>query len=108
MKNQSLEDIAQEIFGPEDQDSIQRWLHYWGESQERNRRLLEPFQQLVLLDFQDKNVLDIGCGTGGLGELISQECRHYVGGDYHFHVLQFVPLRTSAIIPSMLRQYPPF
>ncbi len=89
MTVRSLEEVAQQIFGPEDPASVERWVQYWGESEKRNARLLEPFQRLVLLDFHQKKVLDIGCGTGGLGSLVSRDCELYVGGNYHRHVLQF-------------------
>lgn len=88
----SLEEEAREIFGPRDSESIEYWVRYWRESPQRNEQLLETFRRLVLVDFRGKKVLDIGCGTGGLGELIGEECELYVGGDYHFHVLQFAPL----------------
>ena len=89
MTVRSLEEVAQQIFGPEDPASVERWVQYWGESEKRNSRLLEPFQRLVLLDFHQKQILDIGCGTGGLGSLVSRDCELYVGGNYHRHVLQF-------------------
>ena len=89
VKPRSIEETAREIFGPEDRESIDRWVGYWKESLERNRRLLKPYQDLLQLDFRGKRVLDIGCGPGGLGRLISEKCRLYVGGEYHRHVLQF-------------------
>lgn len=85
----SLEEEARRIFGAEDARSIQRWVSYWRESRQRNELLLENFRRLILLDFRDKRLLDIGCGTGGLGEVVEEECRLYVGGDYESHVLQF-------------------
>lgn len=85
----SLEELAAEIFGVEDRDSAGRWVEYWKSSLKRNQDLLEAFRRLALIDFDGKAVLDIGCGTGGLGELIGDRCRHYVGADYHGHVLQF-------------------
>ncbi len=89
MKITSLEQVAQGIFGKADRRSIQEWVQYWADSAKRNRQLLEAFQKLVLIDFRGKRVLDIGCGTGGMREIIGDRCRLYVGGDYHWHVLQF-------------------
>lgn len=88
MKIGSLEEIAREIFGPEDRKSIDRWVRYWEDSQKRSKGLLEPFRRLVLLDFHHKRVLDIGCGTGGLSHLLAHS-ELYVGGDYHSHILRF-------------------
>ena len=89
MKVRSLREEAGEIFGPNDKESIERWALYWEESKRRNLSLLESFSRLVLVDFNGKRTLDIGCGTGGLGEIIAKRCQLYVGGDYHFHVLKF-------------------
>lgn len=85
----TLEEIAKGIFGEQDLKSIARWVQYWGESKKRNQNLIEPFRQLVLTDFQEKKVLDIGCGTGGLGKVLEDQCKLYVGGDFFSHVLQF-------------------
>ena len=107
MRVRSLEEEAQEIFGPQDRGSIGRWVRYWEESRERNEGWLNTFHRLVLLNFKGKRVLDIGCGTGGLGELIGQQCRLYVGGDYHFRVLQFAsPERTRTHVQCSATSLP--
>ncbi len=95
MRRASIEETARGIFGPDDQASLQRWTEYWQSSRQRNAQLLKTFQPLVPLDFEGKRVLDIGCGTGGLGELISDRCRLYVGADFHAHVLALAPRSPS-------------
>ncbi len=81
--------VAEEIFGVENPGAVQRWVDYWRQCKTRSRSLVEAFLPLVLFDLEGKRVLDIGCGTGALGEWIGPQSRLYVGGDSHFHVLQF-------------------
>ncbi len=82
-----LERTARDIFG-DDPRAIARWADYWGESSRRNQSLLEDFRPLALIDFQGKQLLDVGCGCGGLAETLAAEKAEYVGLDYHRHVLQ--------------------
>jgi SAM-dependent methyltransferase len=89
MTTRSLEEAARTIFGSDDPDSVRRWVEYWKGSGERNRELLRSFETLVPLDFKRRSVLDIGCGTGGMVDIIGHQCQLYVGADYHEHVLQF-------------------
>ncbi|MFQ5737868.1 MAG: methyltransferase domain-containing protein [Acidobacteriota bacterium] len=84
-----IEKVAREIFGSGHPDSVQRWVRFWKGCRQRGAATLKAFRPLALLDFQAKKVLDIGCGTGELGELIGPQCQLYVGGDAHSHVLQF-------------------
>jgi SAM-dependent methyltransferase len=93
----SLQEQAREIFG-DDEDAIRKWVDYWQRSRDRNGELLESFDRLALLYFPGKRVLDIGCGTGGLGDLIGDSCELYVGADYNLHVLQFAD-------PGLQRKY---
>ncbi len=97
-KKQSLQEQAREIFGAEDREAISQWVDYWQHSKERNEALLHSFERLTLITFDGKQVLDIGCGTGGLGELIGDKCRLYVGADYNLHVLKFAD-------PALGRKY---
>ncbi|HSR66997.1 MAG TPA: class I SAM-dependent methyltransferase [Acidobacteriota bacterium] len=86
----AMGEVAREIFG-DDPAAVRRWVEYWSQSRKRNQALLDAFAPLALLDFQGKRVLDIGCGAGGMAELIGPRCRLYAGGDYHHHVLKFSP-----------------
>ena len=88
VRKRSLQEQARQIFG-EDPDAIGRWVEYWQHSRERNRALLATFEKIALVRFEEKRILDIGCGTGGLGEIIGDRSRLYVGADYNLHVLQF-------------------
>lgn len=88
MRQKTLENAAQAIFG-DDAEAVGHWVDYWKASDRRNRALLSTFERLALLDFKDGTVLDIGCGTGGMAQVLEGRCRFYVGGDYHRHVLQF-------------------
>ncbi|HSR52448.1 MAG TPA: class I SAM-dependent methyltransferase [Acidobacteriota bacterium] len=97
---EAMRQVAGEIFG-DDPQAVERWVEYWSDSRQRNRKLLDAFRPLALLDFRDKRVLDIGCGAGGLAELIGQQCRLYAGGEYHHHVLRFSPqVPNSAFLQS--------
>src|SRR4030042_4535297 len=87
-RERSLHEEAREIFGSEDHDSIRRWVEYWQHSRDRNHALLQSFERLTALHFPDRRVLDIGCGTGGLGGLIGGKCPLYVGAEYNLPVLQ--------------------
>jgi len=94
-----LEEVALQIFGSREKPGYQRWVDYWRKSRERNTSLLRRFAEIVLVDLTGKTVLDIGCGTGGLSEILSGQCERYLGIDYHRHVLQFAaPDRNSSFL----------
>ena len=91
----SLEEVAKHIFGTDHPESVRGWVRFWEGTSQRAAATLETYRKILPLDFEDKRVLDIGCGTGGLGELIDGQCRLYVGGDYHHHILQFARLESG-------------
>ena len=97
LKKKSIQEIAETIFGAEDTDSISRWVQYWEAGRERNKSLLAMFERLALFDFHGKRILDIGCGSGGMGNLVHDRAGLYVGGDYHPHILQFATPRPGQV-----------
>lgn len=85
----SLEEVAKEIF-PGDEQAAADWVGFWKGGRQRSLHTLNSlFQPLVLLDFNGRRVLDVGCGAGGLGELVGPRSRLYAGVDPSFHVLRF-------------------
>ncbi len=98
-EERTLEQVAERIFGSRESPAYQRWVGYWKESRQRNRQLLADFEASTLLDLEDRRVLDIGCGTGGLGTILARRGACYFGADYHRHVLQFaLPDRHSSYL----------
>ena len=85
----SIEAVAESIYGSREGAAFQRWVEYWRASRKRNAELLAQFESLVLIELQGRRILDIGCGTGGLGEILASRGASYFGADYHTHVLQF-------------------
>lgn len=95
----SLESVAERIFGSRDSSAYRRWIEYWKQSRLRNRQLFSDFEASTLLELEGRSVLDIGCGTGGLGHIVERRGAHYVGADFHRHVLQFaIPGNRSSYL----------
>ncbi len=85
----SIEAVAEAIYGSRNSAAFRRWVEYWQASRKRNAELLAQFESIVLTELKGRRVLDIGCGTGGLGEILAARGAEYFGADYHTHVLQF-------------------
>ena len=64
-QKESLEVVAQRIYGSVDSPAFKRWVTYWKASRERNEQLFRDFEKLLLLQLKGKRILDIGCGGGG-------------------------------------------
>jgi SAM-dependent methyltransferase len=88
-KDKSLEEVARAVFGGDEHSAVEQWVQYWQDSRARNQELINRFQELALISYEGRKVLDLGCGTGGLGELLGDTVTRYVGADYNWPVLQF-------------------
>ncbi|HUV11999.1 MAG TPA: hypothetical protein VMY18_00080, partial [Acidobacteriota bacterium] len=82
-RDKSLEEVAQGLFGGDAETAVEEWVQYWQNSKARNQELVTRFQELALVGYEGGRVLDLGCGTGGLGELIGGSVNRYVGADYN-------------------------
>jgi len=101
MTESTLEETAKQIFGEEDPAAVAHWVDYWNQGRERNAELLTSFEEVFLLDFGRRRVLDAGCGVGSMGEILRERCGHYVGLDVNHHVLRFsVPETGSSYVQA--------
>lgn len=81
-------ETARSLFGTDSGPYVERWIQYWQETRRRNERLLSCFEAVVPMEFRLRKVLDIGCGAGGLAEILTRRGARYAGGDVHRHVLK--------------------
>ena len=86
--NKNLQEVAKSIFGDGDKASIKHWIDFWNTGPERASFMLENYQRLALIDLQEKRVLHIGCGIGGLSEILKGRCGYYVGVDPTDHIIK--------------------
>ncbi|MBI4442353.1 MAG: class I SAM-dependent methyltransferase [Acidobacteria bacterium] len=85
---------AEIIYGKENQPAISRWVSYWTDTLSRNAELVNAFRSRIEFDFSAKTVLDVGCGTGGLSQIVTEEDGIYIGCDFVFWMLELA--RTFA------------
>ena len=98
---QELRRVAETIFGEEDTESVQRWVSFWGSARRRAQFMLDTLRPLALMDFREKRVLDVGCGTGGMGDVLEDHCRCYAGVDPTAHVIGLArPRRRTHFIEA--------
>jgi SAM-dependent methyltransferase len=69
-------------FGSDNQAAIDKWVGYWTDTLSRNVGLIEAFRSRLAINFGGKTVLDLGCGTGGLSKVVTDEGGFYIGSDY--------------------------
>lgn len=74
-------------FGKDNEPAIQKWVGYWTDTLSRNVGLIESFRSRIKIDFRGKTVLDLGCGTGGLSKVVTDEGGFYIGSDYFQAIL---------------------
>jgi SAM-dependent methyltransferase len=80
---------AEAEFGASNPVAIENWLGYWSSTVERNQSILQFFRAKLNLNLQGKRVLDVGCGTAGLSELVTSEGGVYFGCDFFEKILDF-------------------
>ncbi len=96
-----LRGVAGAIFGPDDHDSVNRWVEFWATGVERASRMLELFLSLALIDLKGGRVLDLGCGTGDMAGVLKGRCRYYVGVDPTRHVISLAqPEKQSYFVEA--------
>jgi len=75
-------------FGKDDEEAISKWIGYWTDTVARNQQLLGSFRSRTMIHFPGKRVLDIGCGTGGLSQVVTGEGGFYFGVDFFPAILE--------------------
>ena len=100
-REERLRRVAETIFGEDDAESVQRWVSFWGSARPRASFMLDTFRPLALMDFREKRVLEVGCGTGGMGDVLEDHCRCYAGVDPTAHVIRLArPRRRTHFIEA--------
>ena len=80
---------AETEFGASNSVAIENWLGYWSSTVERNQSILQFFRAKLNLNLRGKRILDVGCGTAGLSELVTSEGGVYFGCDFFEKILNF-------------------
>ena len=80
---------AEAEFGESNKAAIESWLGYWSSTVERNHAILQFFRRKLNINLKGKRVLDVGCGTAGLSQLITREGGAYFGCDFFEKILAF-------------------
>ena len=68
--------------------AIAEWVEYWRETAARNIGLVEILSARTKVDFRNQTVLDVGCGTGGLAQVVAEQGGSYIGLDYYPAILE--------------------
>ena len=79
---------AEDKFGKGNEDAITKWVEYWEGTLSRNVELVEIFRAQTRISFLGKTVVDVGCGTGGLSQIVASEGGKYFGLDYYPAILE--------------------
>lgn len=84
-------------FGKDNDSAISKWMDYWTSTLSRNLDLVKSFRTRIHIDFRGKTVLDVGCGTGGLSRIVTEEGGTYIGSDFFPATLEM----TQAFISDL-------
>jgi len=95
-----LRSHAEAKFGASNRSAIESWLGYWSSTVERNHAILQFFRSKLNLNLKGKRVLDVGCGTAGLSQLVTREGGVYFGCDFFERMLDFGQAFTSDLPPG--------
>jgi len=82
-----LRALAEAEFGTANPAAIDKWLRYWSSTVERNQALLQFFRSKLNVGLKGKRVLDVGCGTAGLSQLVTSGGGTYFGCDFFEGIL---------------------
>ncbi len=86
---------AEAEFGESNKAAIDSWLGYWSSTVERNQAILQFFRGKLNINLKGKRILDVGCGTAGLSQLVTREGGTYFGCDFFEKILAFGQAFTS-------------
>ena len=96
---------AEMKFGKENEAAISKWMDYWTSTLSRNVELVNSFRSRIQINFHDKTVLDIGCGTGGLSQIVTEEGGCYIGSDFFPGTLEMAQAFISDFSHAGLAAY---
>ena len=86
---------AEAKFGEGNEAALSDWVKYWMGTVSRNSELIENFRTRMEINFHGKTILDIGCGTGGLSRIVTEEGGSYIGCDFYPAILEMAQAFAS-------------
>ncbi|MGH9786792.1 MAG: class I SAM-dependent methyltransferase, partial [Terriglobia bacterium] len=79
-------------------------VNYWRDTVARNIELVEILSSQTPVSFGGKTVLDIGCGTGGLARMVTEQGGSYIGLDFYPAILEMAQALLSDLPDSASAQ----
>jgi len=75
-------------FGKENERAIAEWVGYWRDTAARNIELVKVLSAQTEVAFGGKTILDVGCGSGGLAGIVTEQGGTYIGLDFYPAILE--------------------